>query len=405
MDTGSAFFDSLGAPHSLETSDEPLTWVKDITTEARDHPVLETVPELKVVFTQEIGKNVRHLVLQEVPEVSPSVAIESLPLDEETLRKLLDSGSLRAAFCLTTKILLNEVTLTKLNIWLTRLNLYIRFGAYTESKCELDQFNQLEDLPIQLGINSQHGGVPFSLLLAVAHLNLLCGNKHKAQTKLTKLLQQCSDNIAHFKQHGKESFVCLWKERELKALAMLANSGAEQADFKYTISTMMRIRARQTSPSDLIRTESYIAKLFLQFGDIEMAEKHFKEAARFSQGLSGRLQVLTNQGLLAIANNDFQSAYNAYEQASQLQPQNPLYSSNMAACALYMCRSSEGVKLIEDSLSSDPSATINECIVGNICALYRLQSTVGEMKKATVKQMVAKYAPETFNTLVLETEG
>lgn len=247
-------------------------WKKAVHEQSNAYPLLQSIPELKIVYTQEVGRNFR--ALQELPDV----AEEDQPADEITLRKLLQTGQLRAAFSLTTKILLNDSQQMtgRLHVWQTRLNLYIRFGAFNEAKLELEQFSLLEDLPMQFGQNSAHGGVPFTLLLTVAHLHLLCGSKDRAQSKLSKLLHQCQEAITFFRNKNDDTFVQLWKERELKVIAMLTNYGVEQSDFKFAISSLTELRSKQTDPADLVRTESQLGKLFLQFGDLIRAEQHFK---------------------------------------------------------------------------------------------------------------------------------
>ncbi|OQR73079.1 hypothetical protein BIW11_09968 [Tropilaelaps mercedesae] len=390
-----SLFDNLSLSYSGDHA-----WKKVVHSQTGRFPLLQSVPELKIVFTQEVGRNFR--ALQDVP----SNLEENHTPDEATLRKLLHDNQLRAAFSLTTKILLNEAEQMnqRLHVWQTRLNLYIRFGAFNEAKLELEQFSQLEDLPIQFGQNSAHGGIPFTLLLTVAHLHLLCGAKDRAQAKLSKLLHQCQENIVFYREKANDAFVQLWKERELRVIAMLTNYGVEQNDLKFAISSLLQLRSKQTDPADLVKTESQLGKLFLQFGDLDTAENHFKEAARFCKGdLDDQLQQLLNKALLAIANGDYQAANAAYEEGSKLQPDNITFINNRVVCALYLGRSSDGVQLLEEAFAANPAAAINECTIGNICALYRLQSH-GEAKKEAIRQMVAKYGRETFNCQVLDTE-
>lgn len=268
QEEASRLFDRM----SLTDSTGDISWKKAVHEQIASFPLLQSIPELKVVFTQELGRNLR--ALQETPDPPTS---EYSP-DEATLRDLLEKGQLRAAFALTTRILLNEAEQMnqRLHIWQTRLNLYIRFGAYNEARLELEQFTQLEDLPIQFGQNSSNGGVPFTLLLSVAHLNLFCGAKDRAQAKLCKLLHQCRENLAFFAEKNNPPLVRLWQDREQKVIAMLVNYGVEHADYKFAIATLKQLRAKQTNPEDLVKTESQLAKLFLQFGDVTSAEYHFK---------------------------------------------------------------------------------------------------------------------------------
>lgn len=386
---------------SQDSSSLPLepTWKQIVFDQLSAYPVLRSIPELKVVFTQELGRNVR---IQDPSQTPP----ESLTPDANTLQQLLRSGQFRSAFSITTKLLSSEAeTENALEIWQCRINIFIRLGAFTEAKLEIDQFTQLEDLPIQFGQNSTNGGVPFTLLLSVAHLHILCSNNARAQGKLTKLLHQCSENSEYFKARGNDAFVQLWEERRLKVIAMLANYGVEQNDFKFAIDALNEYRECQRDPFEIAKSESMIAKLYLQFGDIATAESHFQKAAKLCHGFEGQLQVLKNNALLSIANGNYQAAHAAYEDALRLHPGDPTFINNMAVCALYLGRSAEGVQQIETAVTANPSSMLNECTVGNICALYRLQSSIGDAKKATVRDMVAQYCPETFNCQALELES
>ncbi|XP_003737310.1 trafficking protein particle complex subunit 12 [Galendromus occidentalis] len=376
-----------------------LSWKQTVLERLSNYPILGSVPELKVVFTQDLGRNLR-------AQDSSQQHAETTPPSRELLQELLRDGRFRAAFSMTTKLLSSESEIRNaLEIWQCRINLFIRLGAFSEAKLEIDQFSQLEDLPIQFGQNSTNGGVPFTLLLSVAHLHILCGYNDRAQGKLTKLLNQSSENIEYFRTRGKEDFAQLWEDRRLKVTAMLVNYGVEQNDFKFAIDALFDYRDRQKDPLEVAKIDSTMGKLFLQFGDVATAESLFQKANKLCHGVEGQLQILKNNALLSIANGNYQAAHAAYGEALQLKPEDITFINNMAVCALYMGRSAEGTQQIEAALNANPNAMLNECTVGNICALYRLQSIVGENKKAKVREMVAQYCPETFNCQALESES
>ncbi|CAN8005022.1 unnamed protein product, partial [Ixodes pacificus] len=64
----------------------------------------------------------------------------------------------------------------------------------------------------------------------------------------------------------------------------------------------------------------------MQLGDVDMAQSHFHKAELlyYNMGLEGRLEVLINKGMMALAQNSYSDAYHFYEEASKLQPKNPL---------------------------------------------------------------------------------
>lgn len=73
---------------------------------------------------------------------------------------------------------------------------------------------------------------------------------------------------------------------------------------------------------------SALGRLHLQLGDIAGAEVCFNEARELREGPPG-IRELVDKGLLAVAQNCFDEAYTAFQQASTLEPSNIMVINNL----------------------------------------------------------------------------
>ena len=89
-----------------------------------------------------------------------------------------------------------------------------------------------------------------------------------------------------------------------------------------------------------------------------------------------------------------------------LEPLHVLYAeaiNNMALCALYTCRLSEALHLMETLVREDPTAFLTERVAFNLCTLYELGAdSASSAKKKRMLQLIAKrfflhdVGPESF---------
>ncbi|KAH6941471.1 hypothetical protein HPB50_018696 [Hyalomma asiaticum] len=82
-------------------------------------------------------------------------------------------------------------------------------------------------------------------------------------------------------------------------------------------------------------------------------------------------EICINKGTMALALNNYAEAYHFYDEASKLQPKNPLFTNNMAVCLLYLGRLSDSVHLLESTMQSDPAL----CLSGNLLFWVSLNRT------------------------------
>lgn len=101
-------------------------------------------------------------------------------------------------------------------------------------------------------------------------------------------------------------------------------------DFSLADSLMERCAANPALTNDQKRALfSAWGRIYLQCGDVFGAERKFSEARRIrdSPSSAADLRDLIDKGLIAVAQNDFQTAYGCFESALKLEPASTMVSS------------------------------------------------------------------------------
>ena len=130
-------------------------------------------------------------------------------------------------------------------------------------------------------------------------------------------------------------------------------------------------------------------------------------------------QELVDQGLLAIADSNYEKGYEFFHKASLKDPTNIMViifvrqfiagtiviipftgilvcvvfqvRNNMAVCLLYCGKQKEAVNLLELVVSNNPTLGLHESLLLNLCTLYELESSTAMENKYKMLKMVAKY--------------
>ena len=80
----------------------------------------------------------------------------------------------------------------------------------------------------------------------------------------------------------------------------------------------------EKDPAHEMQLKSSLGRLFLQFGDINSAQRYFSLSKELSNPKSEteRADVLTDAGLLAIGQNNYAQALKSFQEALTIQPEN-----------------------------------------------------------------------------------
>lgn len=362
-----------------------------------------------------------------------TLTADDVPQNEEGLKQLIGAQCHNAAINLTTRLLTSvgqgpgsgghpsRHSPYSLQLWYTRLALFAKQRKFAYAEVEGDAFGDLDkpDLFYEFYPDTypdKRGSmVPFAMRLLLAELPHFQGNHCTALNALYKLL-----NVVHrilgnltngisedrslldMSEQLRQASMKLWEDRECRVYFAILNCVLNQKDYVVAIK-VARILLEKNSGRKA-QLHSAIGRIYLQLGDVDSAQGHFHkaEALYHSMGLEGRLEVLINKGMMALAENSYMEAYHFYEEASKLQPKNPLFINNMAVCLLYLGRLSESVNLLETTMYGDPVLCLHEGFLFNVCTLYELQSSEAVTKKRNMLRLVAKHAGDGFNVASLK---
>jgi hypothetical protein len=126
------------------------------------------------------------------------------------------------------------------------------------------------------------------------------------------------------------------------------------------------------------------------------------------------VQLALNQGLLDFSYGKYDAAWDSFQTSLQLlrgapshpeakeniqsfsilESRNSLYAeicNNMALCAIYTCRLSEALDIMESTVRDDVTNNLTDRVALNLCTLYELASDgTASARKKRVLQLVAK---------------
>ncbi|XP_042142600.1 trafficking protein particle complex subunit 12 [Ixodes scapularis] len=389
-----------------------------------------------IIVEEPQGDPVRALLQEHIAEEMVhrrTLTADDVPQNEEGLRQLLGAQCHNAAINLTTRLLTSvgqgpgagghpsRHSPHSLQLWYTRLALFVKLRKFALAEVEAEAFGDLDrpDLYYEFYPDSYPGKrgsmVPFAFRLLLAELPQFQGNHSTALNALYKLLNIVHHILANLtngvteggslldmSEHVRQASMKLWEDRECRVYFAILNCVLSQKDFVVAIK-VARILLEKNSGRKA-QLYSAIGRIYLQLGDVDMAQSHFHKAELlyYNMGLEGRLEVLINKGMMALAQNSYSDAYHFYEEASKLQPKNPLFVNNMAVCLLYLGRLGDSVSLLEATVRTDPSLCLHEGFLFNVCTLYELQSSEAGTRKRAMLRLVGRHAGDGFNAASLK---
>uniref|UniRef100_A0A131YW63 D alanyl d alanine carboxypeptidase protein n=1 Tax=Rhipicephalus appendiculatus TaxID=34631 RepID=A0A131YW63_RHIAP len=389
-----------------------------------------------VIIDECQGDTVRVLLQEHIIDEAGArrtLTADDVPQNEDGLKQLISAQCHNAAINLTTRLLTSvgqgpgagghpsRHSPHSLQLWYTRLALFVKLRKFAYAEVEGDAFGDLDkpDLFYEFYPDTypdKRGSmVPFAMRLLLAELPQFQGNHCTALNSLYKLLNVVhrilgnltngiseDGSLLDMSEQLRQASMKLWEDRECRVYFAILNCVLNQKDYVVAIK-VARILLEKNSGRKA-QLHSAIGRIYLQLGDVETAQSHFHKAEALYHGmaLEGRLEILINKGTMALALNSYAEAYRFYEEASKLQPKNPLFINNMAVCLLYLGRLSESVHLLESTMQGDPALCLHEGYLFNVCTLYELQSSEAVTKKRSMLRLVAKHAGDGFNVASLK---
>lgn len=392
-----------------------------------------------VVLEEEMVDTVHEVVNHYLGEAEAAkrkvLTVNDVTQDERGLRELIQAGCFRAAINLTGRLLTiygqgagraghpSKHTVHSIQLWFTRLALHMKLRSFSLAEVESEPFGDLDrpDLYFQF-YPELYGGrmgslVPFAFRLLLAELPQYLSKHQEALNRLHALLATvrkilrnlenglCEDGSpAELSPSDRSESKKLWSGREARILHSIVNCALYQKDYSLAVEVLeLLLRSRDWGNHHKRALQSALGRVYLQLGDVTGAEKNFALARELRQQqtnvgnvLSGAsvasdLRDLIDRGLMAVAQNAFQEAYDCFNKASALDPANIMLLNNMGVCLLYLGRLKEALSLLEGAVNNNPTQGLHESLLLNVCTLYELESSYSNQKKLGMLRLLSRY--------------
>ncbi|KAH8874346.1 Trafficking protein particle complex subunit 12 isoform 3 [Schistosoma japonicum] len=402
----------------------------------------------------------RHLLTQYVGDELNINAIRQAPSDElggqsvDDLKKIIANGWYTYALNLTYRILSTAgfreggtgavLTPYTAQIWLCRLVLLVRTRNYELAEREFSTFQDMEapNFYFEYDPKTYPGRtgsiIPFSLRLLHAELPFHSNRANEALDRLYYLLAVINRIISNLKQGFKEdglksepdllyrqASLNLWTSRKIRVLSGCLSIFLHILDFRSALNTVHQL-ARLCSDNHFVLRGfcSLLGRIYLQFGDLEMAKAYFSRSLSNKNLLfSDKPQLVRknfHNALLSIGKGEYIEAEKFFRAVLQIDPTNVAAANNLAICALFLGQLSESVEALEDLTTTgltnqqlnivdcNTTATtttefskffmfniqrrrfcLHDVMVSNLAVLYEVESNSATVKKLNLlKNMV-----------------
>ncbi|XP_013387813.1 trafficking protein particle complex subunit 12-like [Lingula anatina] len=194
----------------------------------------------------------------------------------------------------------------------------------------------------------------------------------------------------------------LWESREIQLLYAIANCLLGIKDYIAALEAYRSLLVKDKKNKVALLTG--LGRIHLQMGDIPQASAYFKQVEDqvSSSDPQGQSRVLMNRGFMALAESNFELGQDCFKQVSDIDPTNALAINNMAVCSLYTGKLKAAIAILENLLHKDPSTTLQEGVLFNLCTLYELESSQALQKKQALLELVSKHKGNGFNIASLK---
>uniref|UniRef100_A0A8C6XN94 Trafficking protein particle complex subunit 12 n=1 Tax=Naja naja TaxID=35670 RepID=A0A8C6XN94_NAJNA len=312
--------------------------------------------------------------------------------------------------------------LKQLIIWFVRLALLVKLSLYQNAEMEFEPFGNLDqpDLYYEYYPHVYPGRkgsmVPFSMRILHAELQQYLGNPQESLDRLHNMKTICTkilDNLEHglaedgsmtnITQDSRQASVQLWRSRLGRVMYSTANCLLMMKDYVLAVETYHTVM--KYYPEQEPQLLSGIGRIFLQIGDIKMAEKYFQDVEKVAQkldGLKNQIMVLMNRAFLHLGQNNFAEAHKYFTEILKIDPSNSVANNNAAVCLLYLGKLKDSLRQLEGMVQQDPKHYLHESVLFNLTTMYELESSRSMQKKQALLEAVAVKEGDSFNTQCLK---
>ena len=353
--------------------------------------------------------------------------------DERGLRNLIQAGCYRAAVNLSGRLIgvygqgygkinhPSKHTPHSLQLWFTRLALLVKLKQTTALRAESIPFGNLDKPDMYFTFYPELYGTrpgsmaPFAFRLLLAEIPAHCGKPKEAMDNLHKILATveqiiknlsaglCEDGgILKCEPSELEDSNRLWSGRKCRVLISIVNCALAMKNFDLAIDVLedlYKLPDWSKEQSEILR--SAIGRVHLFLGDVSAAEKKFVNNKEDSKATLS-MRELVDRGLMAVAQNAFQEAYNCFKTASAIDPSNIMLINNMAVCLLYTGQLKTAVQLLENAVARNPVKSLQESVLLNMSTLYELHTTHCKQSKLHLLRQLNRYKGDSVDIQCLQ---
>lgn len=137
----------------------------------------------------------------------------------------------------------------------------------------------------------------------------------------------------------------------------------------------------------------------MQLGDLNGARAVFDRVEGLGKEEKGFKNLVNrNRALVYIVGKDYVSAVKEYDVCIERDPADAVAINNKALCLMYLRDLSDSIKVLEDALERLPTVALNETVVVNLCSMYELAYVNNSEIKKTLRNWIARVAPDDFDS-------
>ncbi|KAG9268824.1 trafficking protein particle complex subunit 12 [Astyanax mexicanus] len=351
------------------------------------------------------------------------------------LKQLISTKNWRAAVDLTGRLLTahgqgygksgqpTSHTTDSLQLWFVRLALLVKLNLFQNAELEFEPFGNVDqpDLYYEYYPTVYPGRrgsmVPFSMRVLHAELPQYLNKPQESLDRLHSMRSVCQKILANLEeglaedgsmmtlsQENRQASIQLWRSRLCRVMYSMANCLLMMKDYILAVETYRSIIQYESEQS--VQLLSGIGRIFLQIGDIKMAEKYFQDAEKVCQekgrGQAQETAVLMNKAFVYLSQNNYAEAHTCFSGILKIDPKNPVANNNAAVCLLYLGRLKESLGQLESLVQQDPALYLHESVLFNLTTMYELESSRSTQKKQALLEAVACREGDSFNTQCLK---
>uniref|UniRef100_A0A3P8UHF3 Trafficking protein particle complex subunit 12 n=1 Tax=Cynoglossus semilaevis TaxID=244447 RepID=A0A3P8UHF3_CYNSE len=284
-------------------------------------------------------------------------------------------------------------------LWFVRLSLLTKLNLFQNAELEIEPFGNLDhpDLYYEYYPTVYPGRrgsmVPFSMRLLHAEIPQYLAKPQEALDRLHNLKTVClailenlekglaeDGSMITLAQENVQASLQLWQSRLSRVMYSMANCLLLMKVGPHTYHSII-----QYEPHQKVQLLSGIGRIFLQSGDVNMAERYFQDVERSCQMTGSQSShttcVLMNRAFVSLSQNNYAEAHASFTELLKLDPKNPVANNNAAVCLLYLGHLKESLGQLEGLVKQDPALYLHESVLFNLTSMYELESSRSTQKK------------------------